>query len=110
MEGDQYHGGCSVPWRVLNTAEDISSKMGDIIKNTEYPPKMYHDIFQKTEHEKCWSTERPPQYWWYLSKCIMLSPTVLDIPYGTQGIPQDTQDNPTELKISPHRTEHLPQH
>ena len=64
-----------------------------------------------------------PRYSWYLATCIMISPTVLGIPYGAQDNPRGTHDIPTVLKISPtfimkyptvlnipHGTQDIPQH
>ena len=70
---------------------------------------MHHDIPHSTQISKDGiphGTEHPHDTH-DIPTCIMTSPTVLNIPHGTQDNPYSTQDiphgteHPTVLKISP---------
>ena len=106
-----YHdarGGISwVPWRVFSTQllfeypTVLNTPMVLMIS-----PHMHHDIPPWYSNFKGWY---PPRYsWWYPPTCIMISPTVLNIPHGTQDnppryswYPPTVLNTPTVLKISP---------
>ena len=69
---------------VFSTVGDIIKHVGDILSTVGCSVPWGSQI---TKDFSPHGTEHPPWYSWYPPTCIMISPTVLNIPHGAQNNP-----------------------
>ena len=82
----EYRRGCSVPWGEKSIVIWVPHGTEHPHGTHDIPPhaSWYPPTVLKFQRMVSPGTEHPPRYSWYPPTCIMISPTVLNIPHGTQ--------------------------